>query len=33
VRYVAVRDTDQRWILNSLEANSDVGSFKVHNVD
>ncbi|HEY1693789.1 MAG TPA: hypothetical protein VGG39_16595 [Polyangiaceae bacterium] len=33
VRYVAVRDTDSRWILNSLEANPDVGSFKMHNVD
>jgi hypothetical protein len=33
VRYVAVRETDSRWILNSLEANPDVGSFKMHNVD
>jgi hypothetical protein len=32
VRYVAVRPRDSQWILNALEADPSVASFKVHEV-
>ena len=32
VRYVAVAPRDARWILNALEANPDVTSFRMHDV-
>jgi hypothetical protein len=32
VRYVAVAPRDARWILNALEADPDVSSFRMHEV-
>ena len=32
VFYVAVRQVDSRWIMNALEADPNVASFKVHEV-
>jgi hypothetical protein len=32
VRYVAVLDRDSRWILNALEADPNVASFRMHEV-
>ncbi len=32
VRYVAVLERDSRWILNALEADPNVSSFRMHEV-
>jgi hypothetical protein len=32
VRYVAVLERDSRWILNALEADPNVSSFRMHQV-
>lgn len=32
VRYVAVLERDSRWILNALEADPNVASFRMHEV-
>ena len=32
VRYVAVLERDSRWILNALEADPNVASFRMHQV-
>jgi hypothetical protein len=32
VRYVAVAPRDSRWILNALEADPSVASFRMHEV-
>jgi hypothetical protein len=32
VRYVAVLERDSRWILNAIEADPNVSSFRMHQV-
>ena len=32
VRYVAVLERDSRWILNAIEADPNVSSFRMHEV-
>jgi hypothetical protein len=33
VRYIAVRPRDSQWILNALEADPSVGTFRVHEIE
>jgi hypothetical protein len=32
VRYIALKETDSRWVLNALEANPNVSNMRVHPV-